>query len=115
MIIRNEYKGELALGRRIKTTAVASFDTITEFSQTVADVVTTARSAVELIHGSLQPAIMEQRIEYATTAQQGLKTLMENGMTEEEACTYLQIPYTKSTSTKSTKTNASAVMQMANA
>ena len=93
MIMRNEYKGDLALGRRLKTTAIASLDIGTETAQTFADTVTTVRSAIELIHGSLQPAIMEQRIEYAKTAQQGVKDLVLGGMTEEEACSYLQIPY----------------------
>ena len=93
MILRNEYKGDLALGRRLKTTAIASLDIGTETAQTLADTVTTIRAAVELIHGSLQPAIMEQRIEYAKTAQQGVKDLVAGGMTEEEACSYLQIPY----------------------
>ena len=93
MIQRSEYKGELALGRRIKTTLIASLDICTETAQTLADVVTTARSAVELIHGSLQPAIAEQRLEYAKIVQQGVKDLVLGGMTEEEACGYLQIPY----------------------
>ena len=97
MIMRNEYKGELALGRRLKTTVIASLDIGTETAQTLADTVTTLRSAVELIHGSLQPTIMEQRIEYAKTAQQGVKDLVLSGMTEEEACRYLQIPFTPKT------------------
>ena len=95
MVVRNEYKGDLALGKRIKTTAVASLDTITEASQTIADAVTTARSVVELIHGSLQPAIMEQRIEFAKTANQGVIDLVAAGMTKQEACAYLQIPYSE--------------------
>ena len=94
MIIRNEYKGELALGRRIKTTLITSLDIGTETAQTLADVVTTARSAVELIHGSLQPAIAEQRIEYADTIHKGIKSLVAQGMDEEQACKYLQVPYT---------------------
>lgn len=100
MIIRNEYQGDLALGRRLKTTAVASLDTVTEASQTIADTVTTVRSVVELIHGSLQPAIMEQRIELASVANKGVKDLVAIGMTQEQACNYLQVPYiapTKST------------------
>lgn len=100
MIIRNEYQGDLALGRRLKTTTVASLDTVTEASQTIADTVTTIRSVVELIHGSLQPAIMEQRIELASVANKGVKDLVATGMTQEQACNYLQIPYivpTKST------------------
>lgn len=94
MIVRNEYKGDLALGKRIKTTVVASLDSITEASQTIADVVTTARSIVELVHGSLQPAIMEQRIEYAKTANQGVIDLVAAGMSKEDACAYLQISFT---------------------
>ena len=94
MVVRNEYKGELALGKRIKVTAVASLDTITEASQTIADSVTTVRSVVELIHGSLQPAIMEQRIEYAKTANQGVIDLVAAGMTKEDACAYLQVSFT---------------------
>jgi len=99
MIIRNEYKGDLALGRRVKTTAVASLDTITETAQGIADVVTTARSVVELVHGSLQPAIMEQRIELATVGAKGLRDLVALGMTNEEAHSYLQMSYQASTST----------------
>lgn len=112
MIIRNEYKGDLALGKRIKTTAVASLDTITEASQTIADVVTTARSIVELVHDSLQPAIMEQRIEYAKTANQGVLDLVAAGMSKEDACTYLQVSFTspvsRSSIAKSAKENAVA-------
>ena len=93
MVVRNEYKGDLALGKRIKTTAVASLDTITEASQTIADMVTTARSIVELVHGSLQPAIMEQRIEYAKTANQGVIDLVAAGMNREDACAYLQVSF----------------------
>jgi hypothetical protein len=93
MIKRNEYNGDLALGHRIKTTAVSSLDTVTEASQTLADTVTTVRSAVELIHGSLQPAIMEQRIELASVANRGIKELVSNGMSQEQACDYLQVPY----------------------
>ena len=93
MIIRNEYKGELAIGRRIKTTAIASLDSVTELSQTIADTITTARSAIELVHGALQVPIMEQRIVLAQTVQQGLKDLVTSGMTKQEACDYLQVPY----------------------
>ena len=100
MIKRNEYQGELALGRRIKTTAVASLDAITETTQIIADTVTTARSVVELVHGALQPAIMEQRIEYAKTAHQGVLDLVSMGMSKEDAHEFLQIPYTQSPSVK---------------
>lgn len=100
-IVRNEYKGNLALGNRVKTTVVASLDTVTEASQLVADTVTTARSAVELIHGAIQPTIMEQRIEYAKTAKQGVKDLVSMGMSEQEACDYLQIVYIPKQTSKS--------------
>lgn len=93
MIIRNEYKGDLALGTRLKTTVVASLDTLTEAAQIIADGMTTIRSTVELVHGSLQPAIMEQRIDYARTANQGIKELILEGMSREQACDYLQVPY----------------------
>lgn len=108
MIIRNEYKGDLALGKRIKTTAVASLDTITEASQTLADAVTTARSVVELIHGSLQPAIMEQRIEYARTATQGVLDLVSAGMNREDACAYLQVSFSAPASRSSIAKSAQA-------
>ena len=112
MIVRNEYKGDLALGKRIKTTAVASLDTITEASQTLADAVTTVRSVVELVHGSLQPAIMEQRIEYAKTANQGIIDLVSAGMTKEDACAYLQVSFSahvsRSSIAKTAKENAVA-------
>lgn len=93
MIKRNEYQGEVVLGRRIKTTVVASLDSVTELSQTIADTITTARSAIELVHGALQVPIMEQRIELAQTVQQGIKDLVASGMTEEQACDYLQVAY----------------------
>lgn len=93
MIKRNEYQGDLALGKRIKTTTVATLDTITELSQTVADTVTTVRSGVELVHGALQIPIMEQRIELAQVIQQGIKDLTVSGMSKQEACDYLQVPY----------------------
>lgn len=98
MIIRNNYKGDLALGSRLKTTTVASLDAITEASQTIADTVTTVRSAVELMHGALQPAIMEQRIELANTAHKGIKDLMSKGMSEADACKYLQVEHVPKTS-----------------
>ena len=100
MIRRNEYQGDLALGRRIKTTVVASLDTITETTQIIADSVTTARSVVELVHGALQPAIMEQRIEYAKTAHQGILDLVSMGMSKEDAHSFLQIPYVAPESAK---------------
>lgn len=113
MIKRNEYQGDLALGKRIKTTAVASLDTITETTQIVADSVTTARSIVELVHGALQPAIMEQRIEYAKTAHQGIMDLVSMGMSKEDACAYLQVSFTapvsKSSIAKTLKENADRV------
>ena len=93
MIKRNEYQGDLALGKRIKTTTVATLDSVTELSQTIADTITTARSAIELVHGALQLPIMEQRIELAQVVQQGLKDLVTSGMTKQEACAYLQVPY----------------------
>ena len=36
---------------------------------------------------------MEQRIELAQVVQQGLKDLVTSGMTKQEACDYLQVPY----------------------
>lgn len=93
MIRRNEYQGELALGKRLKTTTVATLDSVTELSQTVADTMTTVRSTVELIHGALQLPIMEQRIELAQVIQQGIADLVNSGMTKQEACDYLQVPY----------------------
>jgi len=107
MIIRNEYKGDLALGKRLKGTTVSTLDAVVEASQTIADVMTTARSAVELIHGSLQPAIAEQRIEYATVIQEGIKKLVAGGMSEENAHRHLQVPYTIS-EPRSTIAQASA-------
>lgn len=92
MIIRNKYQGDLKLGSRLKETTVASLDAVTEATQTVADTVTTIRSAVELVHGAIQPAIMEQRIEFAKTTQQGIKDLTSEGMSKEQAYDYLQVP-----------------------
>ena len=93
MIKRNAYQGNIALGSRIKTTVVASLNSAVESAELIADTITTARSVVELIHGSLQPAIMEQRIELAQVVQQGLKDLVTSGMTKQEACDYLQVSY----------------------
>lgn len=88
-IKRTEYQGSIALGARAKTTIVSSLDAITETTQLVADVVTTARSAVELLHGSLQPAIAEQRLEYQLVVQNGVKKLVVGGMDEATAYKYL--------------------------
>ena len=113
MIRRNEYQGDLALGKRIKTTVVASLDTITETTQIVADSVTTARSIVELVHGALQPAIMEQRIEYAKTAHQGVLDLVSMGMSKEDAHTFLQIPYTQMSAKASNKPESKSAIAAA--
>lgn len=94
MIVRNEYQGDLELGNRIKTTIVAGLDTVTEGTQTLADGVTVVRSFIEFLHGSVQPLIIEQRIEYANTIHKGIKSLVAQGMDEEQACKYLQVPYT---------------------
>lgn len=93
MIKRNEYQGDLALGKRIKTTTVATLDSVTELSQTVADTITTARSAIELVHGAIQIPIMEQRLELAQIVHQGIADLVTAGMTKKQACDYLQVPY----------------------
>ena len=58
-IKRNTYQGNIALGSRVKTTVVASLDSVVEGAELIADVIITARSVVELVHGSLQPAIAE--------------------------------------------------------
>ena len=113
MIRRNEYQGDLALGRRIKTTVVASLDTITETTQIIADSVTTARSVVELVHGALQPAIMEQRIEYAKTAHQGVLDLVSMGMSKEDAHIFLQIPYTAPTLARAGKSESKSTLAAA--
>lgn len=88
-IKRNEYKGSIALGGRIKTSVVSSLDTVVETTQLMADTVATARSTMELIHGALQPAIAEQRVEYAEIVQNGIKKLVAGGMDEAEAKEYL--------------------------
>ena len=88
-IKRTEYKGCIALGARAKTTVVSVLDIGVETTQLVADIVTTARSAVELLHGSLQPAIAEQRLEYQLIVQNGVKQLVVGGMDEATAYKYL--------------------------
>lgn len=113
MIKRNEYNGDLALGRRIKTTVLASLDTVTEATQIVADTVTTARSVVELVHGALQPAIMEQRIEYAKTAHQGIIDLVAMGMSKEDAHALLQLPYAPPTTAKANKAESKSAIAAA--
>ena len=88
-IKRNAYQGNIALGSRVKTTVVASLDSVVEGAELVADVIITARSVVELVHGSLQPAIAEQRLEYMKIIQAGTAELVAGGMEEAEARTYL--------------------------
>ena len=89
MIKRNAYQGNIALGSRVKTTVVASLDSVVEGAELIADVIITARSVVELVHGSLQPAIAEQRLEYMKIIQAGTKELEAGGMTEDDARAYL--------------------------
>lgn len=110
MIKRNEYQGDLALGKRLKTTTVATLDTITELSQTVADTVTTVRSGVELVHGAMQIPIMEQRIELATVAKKGLDDLVALGMTPQEASAYLQVPFVPQQTKVSSIASAASVL-----
>ena len=88
-IKRNAYQGNIALGSRVKTTVVASLDSVVEGAELIADVIITARSVVELVHGSLQPAIAEQRLEYMKIIQAGTKELEASGMTAEDARAYL--------------------------
>lgn len=88
-IKRNAYQGNIALGSRVKTTVVASLDSLVEGAELVADVIITARSVVELVHGSLQPAIAEQRLEYMKIIQAGTTELVAGGMTAEDARAYL--------------------------
>ena len=88
-IKRNAYQGNIALGSRVKTTVVASLDSVVESAELIADVVITARSVVELVHGSLQPAIAEQKLEYMKIIQAGTKELVAGGMTAEAAEAYL--------------------------
>ena len=88
-IKRNAYQGNIALGSRVKTTVVASLDSVVEGAELIADVVITARSVVELVHGSLQPAIAEQKLEYMKIIQAGTKELEAAGMTAEDARAYL--------------------------
>ena len=93
MIKRNEYQGEIALGKRIKVTAVSTLDSVVELAGTVADTITTVRTGIELLHGAIQLPIMEQRIELAHLVNNGVKELVEAGMTEKQACEYLQVPF----------------------
>lgn len=88
-IKRNAYQGNIALGSRVKTTVVASLDSVVESAELIADVVITARSVVELVHGSLQPAIAEQKLEYMKIIQAGTKELEAGGMTVDDARAYL--------------------------
>ena len=88
-IKRNAYQGNIALGSRAKLTLVAGLDSVVEGAELIADVVITARSVVELVHGSLQPAIAEQKLEYMKIIQAGTKELEAAGMTAEDARAYL--------------------------
>ena len=89
MIKRNAYQGNIALGSRAKLTLVAGLNSVVESAELIADVVITARSVVELVHGSLQPAIAEQKLEYMKIIQAGTKELEAGGMTAEDARAYL--------------------------
>lgn len=95
MIINQQRPTEnIRIGRAIKSTVVSTLTTVEETAGTMADAVITVRSGVELIHGALQEPIIEQRIDYALTVQDGLQRLEEAGMTAEQACNFLQVPYT---------------------
>ena len=88
-IKRNAYQSNIALGSRAKLTLVAGLDSVVEGAELIADVVITARSVVELVHGSLQPTIAEQKLEYMKIIQAGIKELEAGGMTAEDARVYL--------------------------
>ena len=88
-IKRNAYQGNIALGSRVKTTVVAGLDSVVETAELINDAIITARSAIELIHGSLQPAIAEQKLEYMKIIQSGTAELVAGGMAEADARAYL--------------------------
>lgn len=93
MIVRNEYKGDLALGKRLKTTIVSALDSATESAGLLADGITTLRSTIETIYLQVEGMNIEQRgVNYAL-AQSTIKQLVANGASEQEACEYLQVPY----------------------
>lgn len=94
MIIRQQpQSSDIKLGRAIKATVSSGLLTIEETAGLVADTVTTARTAIELVHNELQTPIAKQRLEYALVIQDGIKQLTQQGMTKEQACEYLQVPY----------------------
>ena len=94
MITRNEYKGDLALGKRMKTTVVSALDTATESAGLIADGVTTGRLFIENLHDTVYGMNIEIKIENASKIHKGIRELVSDGMTEEQACHYLQVPYT---------------------
>ena len=108
MIVRNEFKGDLALGKRVKSTVVSGLDTVTEGAGAIADAMTTVRSAIESINLQFDDMNIQQRGENYKTAQKYIKELVAEGASEEEACNYLQVPYVSKPidSTKPTSTLA---------
>ena len=106
MIVRNEFKGDLALGKRVKSTVVSGLDTVTEGAGALADAMTTVRSAIEAVNLQFDDMNIEQRGENYKTAQRLIKELVAEGASEEEACAYLQVPYVSKTVQPSTSTLA---------
>ena len=111
MITRNEFKGDLALGKRVKSTIVSGLDTVTEGAGALADIATTLRSAVESVNLQFDDMNIQQRGENYKTAQKYIKELVAEGASEKEACAYLQVPYVS----KPVQASTSTLTQMAGA
>ena len=111
MIVRNEFKGDLALGHRIKSTLVSGLDTVTEGAGALADAMTTVRNGIESVNLQFDSMNIEQRGENYKTAQKYIKELVAEGASEEEACNYLQVPYVS----KPVQSSTSTLAQMAGA
>ena len=61
MIKRNEYQGEIALGKRIKVTTVATLDSVVELSQTVADTIQMISKVINIIGNLLRYTIIDMK------------------------------------------------------
>ena len=106
MIVRNEFKGDLALGKRVKSTVISGLDTLSEGMGALADAATTFRNGIESVNLQFDDMNITQRGENYKTAQKYIKALVAEGASEEEACAYLQVPYVSKTVQSSTSTLA---------
>lgn len=82
--------GKIQLGTSIKSVLVEGITTVREVAGTVTDVAIALRGGVELVHLTVEEAVIEARTDVALTTQAGLDRLIGAGMSEAEARRYLQ-------------------------